>query len=300
MLFDTLCGAVERHLPEYRDLVEKSRLFVFEGAPHKFLKERPGYHPEFDQELFHLPFPVVAVEDAGSLVILADEVEGAVGLDKPRFFIDVQSINPNVDDLEHLVNFSEAGREFQTAMIAKYPKAIGVNVGRLVNMSLDSALSRFSGTYEAIRSLVVDKKSGIILDDPGSPSLAAGMAPAARNSQVALEELSMLSRKTDFVLEHSSAKGMKFKKGGIARSHQRPNYTILHPDEIRKIMKLDRPKEVTGKTKKAHERRQHLRRYVPGPGKPWKDEQIKVIPACWIGPSESTVQGKKYVVRLDI
>ena len=54
MLFDSICGCIERHLPEYRSILDEVKLFVFEGVPHEFLKQRKGFHKDFHQTFFHL------------------------------------------------------------------------------------------------------------------------------------------------------------------------------------------------------------------------------------------------------
>lgn len=302
MLFDIFCGCVERHLPKLRPLAESVKLFVFEGKPHEFLKERPGYHEDFDQSLFALPFSEVAVEDAGSLVILADlDLDNHVGLDKPRMFIDVQSINVDTNNLEHTHNLEGEALLFEQELQRKYPKAIGVNIGTLFDVSLYEGKTQFFGMYEAERSFVIDKKAGIILESPQNVALKEYMRSAASNAQVALEEIARLSRKTDFVLESTTARPKKLRRGAIARSHERPQFTILQPDQIRKVMEVETPMDIPkGMTRMPHERRRHLRRLVPGEGKPWKKEKVITVEACWIGPSESEVRGKKYRVRLDV
>lgn len=99
-----------------------------------------------------------------------------------------------------------------------------------------------------------------------------------------------------FVLEARPVSA-KVKSGTIPRSHQRPNYVILHPREIRQRMNLPDP-DHGGPTKAPHERRGHYREYrsmrfvhVKG--------QRKWIEATWIGPAESVVGKKQYRVILD-
>ncbi|WP_285905099.1 hypothetical protein [Pseudodesulfovibrio pelocollis] len=302
MLFDIFCGCVERHLPELRDLVAEAKLFVFEGAPHEFLKARPGYHEKFDESLFYLPFPVVAVEDAGSLVILADvNRDNHVGLNRPRTFIDVQGINVDRSNFEHTTDLHGEALEYLKKMQRDYPKAITVNVGELTTMTLDQDIKRFRGVFRADRSVLVDKKAGILFEDSLGYSMKESMRPAASNAQVAIEELAMLTRDKDFVFEQTPAKSPKVKKGAIPRSHERPQYTILQPDQIRKIMEVKNPTEDSQGTKRApHERRRHYKWLVPGEGKPWKKEQRIVVNACWVGISEKEIRGKIYRVRLDV
>lgn len=91
-------------------------------------------------------------------------------------------------------------------------------------------------------------------------------------------------------------KGKKF----IPRSHQRPEYIILHPKEIRKLMRLPDLDSSDKASRAGHERRAHLRCY-PNDKKRWPNMAGKTIQiaAIWIGPSEAEFDGKQYRVILD-
>jgi len=71
MIFDKLCGLVERQLPEFRKYVEGARLFHFAGNPHEFLPNR-FEEIEFLRENFYLPFRTVALEDNASVILIQD------------------------------------------------------------------------------------------------------------------------------------------------------------------------------------------------------------------------------------
>ena len=83
----------------------------------------------------------------------------------------------------------------------------------------------------------------------------------------------------------------------VPRSHQRPEYVILHPHSIRHYMKTEA--DVEGHKRRGHERRAHLRRYPDDPIRfPNAHGKTIQIPALWIGRTEATVGNKKYKVIL--
>ena len=92
MLFDKLCGLAERHLPHLIPILDQAALFHFPGRPHEFLTAQRD-QIDYDQanELFYLPFPVVALEDDASVCILMDSEEGQLGLEGRRHFVDMMS-----------------------------------------------------------------------------------------------------------------------------------------------------------------------------------------------------------------
>lgn len=76
MLFDRICGHVERHVPPDFPLplaqaVRHARVFRFEGPAHEVVRERGDLAAEAG-EMFLLPYPSIAAEDDNSCVVLAD------------------------------------------------------------------------------------------------------------------------------------------------------------------------------------------------------------------------------------
>ena len=99
MIYDKLCGIVERLLPEYRELVASARLFQFPGKAQNLLPTEWD-QPEFIQEQFFLPFQTIAVEDAKSVVILQDPTRDTRGWGLNRRFIEYRELTPmTMDDV---------------------------------------------------------------------------------------------------------------------------------------------------------------------------------------------------------
>jgi len=101
-----------------------------------------------------------------------------------------------------------------------------------------------------------------------------------------------------FILEERSISQYKSDGKKIARSDERPKFTILNPDVIRTTMGITKP-EGTGSAKCPHERRRHPRILKSDFFKNKKGDKI-IIPATWIGDKESIIGNKKYIVRTDL
>lgn len=304
MIFDQLCGVAERHFPDMVESLEQAHLFHFAGAPHEFLPKEP---PHFDDELFHLPFPVTAIEDDASLIVLIDLKPDQLGLKSAeRFFIEaLPSSNLNMTAFREGANLSpEELAEFEqqkwnkseqdrlTVVLGKFNSVWWRNDGKI------------TADGEVFYICDVSKKKGILSEmNPSElpqPERDMIITNGAQNSLAAIEELIMMSGKDQFILEESQAKPRKVKPGALARSHQRPVYTILTPSQIRKKIQVKQGESGTGATKRPHERRRHLRKLEAGGGSRWKETKTIVVKASWIGTSEAVVGNKKYKVRLDI
>jgi hypothetical protein len=80
----------------------------FEGKPHDFLtqdKDEINYN-EADK-LFQLPFPIVAIEDDSSLVILMDSKGNQIGLKGTRYFVDIINMNTDSSNFVNHLNCEE-------------------------------------------------------------------------------------------------------------------------------------------------------------------------------------------------
>lgn len=103
MIFDTLCQMAEQKLLDHkvsglgvtiRELVKEARIFEFPGRSHEVLPavNFGGRNRRVIKDLFFLPFPVIALEDSASAIILADYHEQALGLNVERFWLECQLI----------------------------------------------------------------------------------------------------------------------------------------------------------------------------------------------------------------
>lgn len=305
MIFDKLCGLVERHLPEYKQIIEDSNLFIFPGRSHEILTEITTDSQFKRIEVFQLPFTVTAVEDTASLVILIDCEPGQIGFDKPRYFIEAMPFisKTNRDDLEFVDYTIEEDpvKNMNPQLRKKMERSYIITSGYMENMICKGGAEIF-GDGRIDNSLVVSKQDGIISDASKLSNweemrYESKTLSMATNAITALEEILHFSSPEFFILE---AESKEYKKAGvkkIRRSNQRPIYTMLKPTEIRNKLGLKQPESQRG-SPRPHERRAHYRRLRKESG--YKEDRIVPVKACWIGPTQAEKGGKRYKVRLDL
>lgn len=308
MLFDKLCGLAERHLPHLIPTLDQAALFHFPGRPHEFLTAQRD-QIDYDQanELFHLPFPVVALEDDASVCILMDSEEGQLGLEGRRYFVDMMSSKTDAGNFNW--SYSRMGVKTEEAMAAQEQFAdqldspYVINCGYLEEMHYQPDTRKMISYGVVTSSYVLNKKELFsVYDQEDMRDFPQNMVnDILRNPVTAHEELIMLTNPKYFILEDSPANEPKQKKSSkkIPRSHQRSVYTYLKPADIRHKLGLENPRqERTRNSPVPHERRKHLRCLRRESG--YKEDRIVPVKACWIGAREKVVKDRKYKVRLDL
>lgn len=280
MIFNQMAKVIEKHVPELIEAVDRSKLFFIDKIPHEFLPKKPT------TENFFLPFQTVAVEDKASVVILMDMRKNQKGLKEDRLFMEyipenapIESFDPN--------------------------KRGGMNSGSLPIGMLYSGImgdivaheNKFTGTG-TLYGMMAFRNGKVIATMADMPKGLKNWAieQAAQNAMIAMQEIMMMNNlENRFILEEKPIKP-KLRQGMIARSHQRPKYTILEPKSIRRKMGL----QPTGKAlEEGHERRRHPRTYRSDRYVKMKGKTV-IINATWVGPSDKIVGKKYYKVRLDL
>ncbi len=308
MLFDKLCGLAERHLPTMLYVLDQAALFHFPGRPHEFLTQQRD-RIDYDQanELFHLPFPIVALEDDASVCILMDTEKDQFGLGGRRYFIDMISASNDPENysrstLDNIMPPEEVGLARQY-FVDRFNDPYFVNCGYLEQMHYEPKTGHMTSHGKVTSSYMLNKKS--LIAEYGYEELQKlpeGMIyDCMRNPVTAYEELIMLSNPKYFILEEGPAREPKKKNkaGKIPRSQQRPLFTYLKPADIRHKLGLEDPgPDRTRNSPVPHERRKHLRRLRKESG--YKEDKVVPVRACWIGTSEKVISNRKYKVRLDI
>lgn len=302
MIFDKLCGIVERHAPTLRRYLVKARIFDFPGKAHEVLPKRLD-NADWFMDNFYLPFDTVAIEDLSSVIILIDTEPNMFGLYLPRLFIECMPMR-------------KLGREYTTAdkqfepLLDLYEEEWKEKYKDQQIYFVSHGLISFEGNEETrflingqmIFSLIctMNELSGIQdIFDLDNPMHKAVRDSSLRNAASAIEEVIYFNSPDRFVMEVSSAKAKRNKDSKkILRSGDRPIYHLLYPNEIRKYIKSPESHS-DRKSPKPHERRKHIRvlrseRFVHKKG-----ERI-IIPATWIGPSESVIGNRRYKIMLDI
>lgn len=319
MIFDKLCGVVERHYPKLKYLLDDAKIFQFEGIPHEILPTL--FHDKTDDEIddmcmsFFMPYQTVAIEDGASCIVLHDPLPDTVGLDNDRLFI--EAAYPFSDGKYYETKFFS---EYERKIIAKTDDIRPLTISFGSHKISEWDRNRFGATGKLIKSTVIDKHK-VYCDDivKKFPTEEEEMVKGALiNVAAALQEIMFFNQPDKFILERRPLKKKKLGKGWIARSIWRPVYTILHPAEIRKRMQLTGSK-ARGPLIEGFDRRRHVRylshekyaekddlgrklepKVIPnGPRRGELYYKKTIIPATWVGQSESIIGNKRYKVILD-
>lgn len=298
MIFDAFVGMAEHFLPEFRKPAERAAVFLFPGRAHEVLPEAMSDDVVRDLiAMFFLPFPIVAIEDTASCVILMDSKENQAGFSEPRTFIE---ITPT--DHRFAVEFADGASEEKVRAESQDmpPGSYIVTAGKVENYEFDlnggPEKIKVSGRVEywfvaTKNQLLVPARRVTTTEDPIA-------AASLRNAATAIEEVLFFNAPGHFVVQRDHLKARKPAKGRIARAQDRSVFTLLTPKQIREEY-IPPPAPGTGPAKAPHERRRHFRtfrsdRYIHAQGK------TIVVPACWVGPDEAIKNGHRYKVRLDI
>lgn len=302
MIFDKFCLFAERHYPKFKNIADNAKLFVFDNIPHEYLKKNAQKEYSEHAEIFALPFSITAIEDPASLVILIDSIEGQVGYDAPRSFIEVIPFLANANAFsDGNVGIDDMQKELMLELDIDVESAVNISLGKISNGKFTESGSYVEGGVDLVFLADKNKIHQFIEVSKLQPDVAKEISNnGVRNIITALEELLCVYIKTSFILEESPGQ-TKSNQKKILRSHQRSKFTILTPAEIRKKLKIENPVADTGERKSpiAHERRRHYR-HLSTEGGHFKQNKKIVIPATWIGESEKKIGNKIYKVRLDV
>jgi hypothetical protein len=310
MIFDKICGISEKRFPDLASILNKSRLFHFDGIPEEFLPKEidPEIH-NFLETQFMLPFPCVAIEDKASLVILFDIIKNQRGINKHRYFIDIVRFETPIENFDEkdlamnkIIKNSPVGDSDPFIVCFGLIEEI-----KLLSPKKFTAIGRLDrvlcclGQPKKSQDVVhFDYSGDDLLRKFGIEVLQQHLKSGLRNSMTAMQELFYSNTPNKFILEKRPAKRKKNVRGRILRSHDRPIFTLLTPEEIRKIMCVPALNK-NGETvlKEGYERRSHPRTFHSDRFINMKGQTI-TIPATWVGPSDNIVGNKYYKVRLDI
>lgn len=298
----------------YRD-VQRAALFWFPNPAHDSgLKDMLGDEDRaaWLSEHLYLPFPVVAIEDPGTLTVLRDnpvnDRETLRGVGVQRAFLDLMPVGRDLIDHR---GFRDALPE--AALVSG--KSFLLTSGMVTLEEVTPTETKLSGYVStAVAVTPGELLSTKIADRRGvNTDLVDFIQPfTLTNVNQTMQELCVLCDPAKFILETTPAaaekpnpypkrKAWKEREQRIRRVEERPVYTVLKPHEIRKAMALPEPEHdpLTNRgSPRPHERRAHVRRLMAERFTHKKGKVVHVR-SSWIGPSESQSQGKRYRVLLD-
>ncbi len=287
MLFDKLCGIAEAHLdPRLRGVVEKSRLFIFESDKPPTIEELLTEEGcAYWTRAFSLPFPTVAIETP-SEVRIAEAFVPQVGLPQQWMFF----------------WFRDWPRDL-AAM--DFPNAKGTVYSYMWATFLLRELRPVPEEWELLYDIGLGErcfftKTQLLDSRPFHPEDEESARWAGMSLISGLGNLlHVVTSRDRFILEERPDNGVrKPAKGRIPRAHERPIYTVLHPDAIRRRMGLPSRSEDKS-SPRPHERRGHYRYYAHERFSEEVRSKPRWIQPTWVGPAESAAHGKRYRVILD-
>lgn len=282
MLFDSLCGAAERGLlpAPFPRLLKEAKIFEFPMAATEMLPIQALFseHLECMTGSFFLPFPVTVVADPQTTVLLADMRTNVIGLNQPRWFVDAEYIGEQKN---------RAGE-------------VRITWGQIVEMVCDDPTkAHFNTKAVDLTTLIVSGKDARVVDGLEKAEIDRA---AMQNVVVALMQTAYCNLPSRFIVEKRPAKMHQPAKGRIARSGDRPGYTLLTPQELRKLFKYPEGHEPRESgSPGSHWRRKHPHTF--------KHDRFAAsgllgktifMPACWVGPKEVQVGKWTYVVHVDL
>lgn len=310
--FDLLC----RYAPLFNDslLIDKLReaqLFQFPGRAHEVLpKEFTEEEERLLMDTFFLPFPVVAIEDTASCVVLWDTRPDQQGLvDSKRMFIEAMPVHVMAE--EYANGATDEDKMASDALRMMPKETVLISAGTLDTMrpSLPEDGADWTPGKVWVQGFVtviaMVGPSGFVqpplILDPDNEKHLEMAKIGLRHARTAVEEVMYFNTPSRFVVERRPVSVPKRQYGKVKPSDMRSTYTLLTPIEIRKVLRIGGSSgESSGdRTQSPHVRRRHFRvlradRYVHKKG------QTITIPATWVGPEKAQVSGHIYRVRLDL
>lgn len=303
------------YIPEqYRRYIQQARLFNFDLLPTESL----AFGLENMEEAsfnFVLPFPVVAVEDKISCVIVWDTDKTAVGTDKKRGIIEIANMYNYTNEGAYRITpdetrfgiTEESSSQYNKQFRKQFTKETSPISIRCGYISAEWEGTRWKGQSDLLLSIIVHQ-DGNIIDLMDYPEKSAAIQnDFFRGAITAIEELTRISSPHTFIVEEKSINNNK-KKRKYVPAAERSIYTVLRPDAIRKLMKLPEPERTDKRTileRRAYIRREHTRtlrneeRFGDNVGKIINVKRA-YVPAIWHGPESSVVNKKQYRVILDL
>ena len=302
MIFDKVCKVVEANkeaAPALYAAINEARLFVAdEEDVNKNWNIRPATTEQC--ELFALPFPVCCLEMSGMVICVTHPRDPeSLGMKERRTFVILKPMPK--ETIEYALSHFDSTNDKQLRR-AKASMLFLEGEVYVKNYVLGKDPDVPTGFNLAMENMMagIATDTGVLNGDDASKFMdQEQLQRMGRKVQQALSLFLVMSLPKLFVLENSPARPPKVSKDRLARSHQRPQYTVLRPNAIRKKLGLRKPGTGagTGQARSPHERCAHPRRLRKSSG--YREDRVVWVKASWIGPSEAHIGNRIYRVILD-
>jgi len=302
MFFNDLCKIAEQspqgQLSEF--LRVANRFVVPDSLP---LDDRNiAETPEELLSTFTLPFTECTVEIEDSVCLIGDTLNNQIGFSSPRFVSTYEPFSPPKNGEVAPVGFPEKGNltTLAAGVLEGDKHSVFFNIKRIQvfnNLELFADLDIPAKTI-----LFQDQKGGVPIKE-GDQFIDEYREIITKSIMSRLAVFLFLGSTKHFVVEERPKKVIDpFTSKKIPRAHQRSEFTLLTPDQIRKTYDLTEGEGTHSQKvtlKSPHERRRHKRvlrheRFGDNIGK------VIDVAACWVGPTTAVKGNKIYIVRYDL
>lgn len=196
MIFDALGAIASKWLTEIRPLVDAATLLHLPVTPHEVLPRQQDLETMSKVSVgFKLPYPITAIEDHASCVVLIDPRPDLLGLDEQRLFVECVPLQADEDRY----NDTPAARALCEAGKANRPPGMySVCLGRI------SCPAQRAGSWLATGDLLWVVNGTVAgpystADDFHAlpePLIAVMVQASLRNAMTAIEEVIALNQRT--------------------------------------------------------------------------------------------------------
>ena len=231
MLFNLLCEVAEKYIPQIRPLLEMAVLLEFPVKPHEVLPKQIAPLERVTQAAvsFSLPYPIVAIQDLASLVVLCDTQQNQTGLAEDRVFIECVPLMADENAFNDDPAIKQSIQNMQQATDDQDKDAVAVTIGTIASPAQRTGewLARGSvkDTWVASSRRLLTSTKGMS-SVPGA--LMQQMTQASlRNAMTAMEEIMLVPSLPKFECWPPAEDPLlQFRHTRIRRTSERAMFTL--------------------------------------------------------------------------
>ena len=189
MIFDALRQIASNWLAEVKPFVDAATLLHLPVTPHQVLPRQQDLETMSEVSInFRLPYPITAVEDNASCVVLIDPRPDLKGLDEQRLFIDCMPLHADPKQF----NDPAAVQELCDSLELKLATGVyGISMGMISSpaqrqgswLAMSQLLWVVTGSLTQQRTTIADFEA---LPEPVKTAIQTG---STRNAMTAIEEV---------------------------------------------------------------------------------------------------------------
>jgi len=194
MIFDALRQIASNWLAEIKPFVDAATLLHLPVTPHHVLPRQQDLETMSEVSInFKLPYPITAIEDNASCVVLIDPTPDLKGLDEQRLFIDCMPLHA---DPQHFSDPAAVQAMCDSLEVRLSSGVYGISMGRISSpaqrsgswLAMSQLLWVVTGSLTQQRTTIADFEA---LPEPVKTAIQTG---TTRNAMTAIEEVIALRR----------------------------------------------------------------------------------------------------------